>query len=130
MKYLLTALAFCTGLFAANAQNTAISTSADQSGKMSAKHPAHNCMMISEKDWAGLGLSDEQTERITAIREECMKTCAAKMKESPKMAMMADPHEDKVKEILTAEQHMGWMKACASLPDAAAPKPMMEMKAE
>lgn len=109
MKKVMFAVAMCIGMVSAQAQ-----TDSKMDNKMS--HPAHNCMMASDKDWASLNLTPEQTTKVKAIQAECAKECAGKMKEDPKMAMAMDKHEAEVKSVLNADQYDKWMKWCASQP--------------
>lgn len=114
MKYILTAAALCIGIFGAQAQSApAKPVNTVKPVVTTPAHPTHNCMMATDKDWASLKLTPDQTTKVKAIQEECMKSCGATMKTDPKMSTMMDKHEAQVKAVLTPEQYGNWMKWCA-----------------
>ena len=115
----MTAAALCIGMFGAQAQTTPTKMAPSPKPAAAMAHPAHNCMMASDNDWASLKLSAEQTTKVKAIQAECMKECGAMMKTDPKMATMMDKHEARVKEVLTPEQYASWMKWCGAQANAA-----------
>ncbi len=119
MKHLMTAAALCIGMFGAQAQTTPTKATPAAKPAVAMAHPMHNCMMASDKDWASLKLSAEQTEKVKGIQAECMKECGAMMKTDPKMAKMMDKHEANVKAVLTPEQYENWMKWCSAQASAA-----------
>ena len=108
MKYLITAAALCLGMLSAQAQTT--------KGE-SMKPAAHNCVAsTTDKDWASLGLTADQTSKLKSIQSECMKS-SSKMqadhmesKESP----MMNKYEDEVKKVLTPAQYEKWVKQCST----------------
>lgn len=108
MKYLITAAALCLGMMTAQAQTE----------KTAPMVPAsHNCLSsTTDKDWAGLALSTEQTAKVKEIQSECMKV-SAKMKADnvdTKASPMLDKYEGKVKEVLTPAQYDKWVKGCST----------------
>lgn len=127
MKYILTAAALCIGMFGAQAQNApAKPVNTLTPVATTPAHPAHNCMMASDKDWASLKLTAAQTGRVKAIQAACMKDCGARMKTDPKMSAMMDKHEAEVKTVLTADQYTQWMKWCAAQVQKPEIKPVAE----
>jgi Spy/CpxP family protein refolding chaperone len=121
MKYLMTAAALCIGMLGAQAQGTTPAKPAPAKPTATAAHPAHNCMMATDKEWTSLKLTADQTTKVKAIQETCMKECGAMMKTDPKMAQMMDKHEAEVKAVLTPEQYSNWMKWCSTQAKAPAP---------
>lgn len=108
MKYLMTAAALCLGMMTAHAQTEKTAPMVPSS---------HNCLATTtDKDWAGLGLSTEQTTKVKEIQSECMKV-SDKMKADHmdiKASPMLDKYEDKVKEVLTPKQYDKWVKECST----------------
>jgi Spy/CpxP family protein refolding chaperone len=113
MKHVMIATALCFGMLGAQAQTTptdpAKATPATQT-----KHPAHNCMSATDKDWASLNLTAEQTTKVKVIQAECQKECGAMMKDDPSLGKTMDKHEARVKSVLTPAQYDNWMKWCSA----------------
>lgn len=108
MKYLMTAAALCLGMMTVQAQT----------GKTAPMVPmSHNCLSsTTDKDWAGLALSTEQTAKVKEIQSECMKV-SDKLKADnvdTKISPMLDKYEGKVKEVLTPAQYDKWVKGCST----------------
>ena len=108
MKYLFTAAALCLGMLGAQAQTD---------NKMDTTSPAHNCVAsTTDKDWASLGLSADQTTKVKSIQTESMKA-NDKMKADhmeTKESPMMDKYEGEVKSVLTPEQYDKWVKWCTT----------------
>jgi Spy/CpxP family protein refolding chaperone len=117
MKHVMIAAAFCFGIMGAQAQTTPTTDPAKATPAMQATHPAHNCMGASEKDWASLNLTAEQTTKVKAIQAECQKECGAMMKDDPSMGKAMDKHEARIKAVLTPAQYDNWMKWCTAQVD-------------
>ena len=113
MNKLMIAAALCVGTLCAQAQTTPSKVDPNE-GAQKSVHAQHNCMMATDKDWASLGLSAEQTTKVKVIQGECQTDCGAMTKDDPKMGMMMDKHEARVKEVMTAAQYDKWMTWCAN----------------
>lgn len=108
MKYLMTTAALCLSLMTVQAQS-------ERTAPMAAT--SHNCLTTTtDKDWAGLGLSAEQTAKVKEVQMECMKV-SDKLKADnmdSKNSPMLDKYEGKVKEVLTPAQYEKWVKECST----------------
>ena len=116
MKYLMTAAALCFGLMSAQAQTAKTATGTPA---------AHNCVIsTTDKQWADLGLTAEQTTKVKAIQSDCMEA-SDKMKADnmdTKESPIMNKYEEDVKEVLTPAQYEKWVKECSTR----AEKPMEE----
>lgn len=108
MKIMLTAAALCLGMMSANAQ----------SEKMQDVTSPKNCLTsTTDKDWASLGLSTEQSAKVMDLQGEWRKAESAKSvdaKTGTNTSPMMDSYEAKVKEVLTPEQYENWVKWCST----------------
>ena len=116
MKYLMTAAALCLGMMTAQAQTGKTAPMASNTT---------NCIATTtDKDWASLGLTAEQTTKVKEIQGECrkasdkMKADNMDSKESP----MLNKYEEEVKKVLTPAQYEKWVKECSTR----AAKPMQD----
>lgn len=110
MKQLMIAAALCFGTMGAQAQTTPVESAKSAPDD----HAAYNCMRATDKDWASLNLTAEQTSQVKAIQGECMKERGAMMKDNPGMGQSMDKHESRVKAVLTPAQYDNWMKWCSA----------------
>jgi Spy/CpxP family protein refolding chaperone len=116
MKYLMTAAALCLGILSAQAQTGKTGTTAPA---------ARNCIAsTTDKGWADLGLTAEQTTKVKEIQSESrkatdrLKADNMENKESP----MLDKYEDEVKKVLTPAQYEKWVKECSTRAEKPAPE--------
>ena len=125
MKHVILAAALCAGTFSVQAQTPAADTKTSSATTQKPTPAQHNCMQASDKEWASLGLTAEQTTKVKAIQEEHTRDCAGKAKDEASAAKSMDKHEARIKEVLTPEQYDQWMKWCTA--QAAPTKPTDKM---
>ena len=109
IKHVLAAAALCFGTVGVQAQG--------ETAQPMSKAP-HNCLTsTTDKDWQTLSLDAAQSEKVKEIQSEWRAAQSTQVKDS-KAAMdespMMDSYEQKVKDVLTAEQYDNWVKWCST----------------